>query len=43
MKKYLKPSILATMFLPEDVITTSDDWVQPEVGENEDIWKDFYS
>ena len=43
MKEYMKPNMLIVMLEAEDVITTSNNWQQPTVEENEDIWGDFYS
>ena len=42
MKEYMKPTMLVIMLETEDLVRTSSDWMQSEVGENEDVWQDFY-
>lgn len=42
MKNYMKPLIFVIKLETEDVITTSGDWMQPEVAQNEGVWEDFY-
>lgn len=43
MKNYMKPLMFVIKLETEDVITTSgDDWMQPEVAQNEGVWGDFY-
>jgi hypothetical protein len=43
MKEYMKPTMFIMMLEAEDVITSSSDWQQGNIEENEDIWEDFYN
>jgi hypothetical protein len=43
MKEYMKPTIFIMMLEAEDVITSSSNWQQGNIEENEDIWEDFYN
>ena len=42
MKNYMKPLMLVIRLETEDLITTSEEWKQTEVAENEGVWEDFY-
>jgi hypothetical protein len=43
MKEYMKPTMFIMMLEAEDVITSSSNWQQGNIEENEDIWEDFYN
>lgn len=43
MKEYMKPTMFIMMLEAEDVITSSSNWQEPDIKENEDIWEDFYN
>lgn len=43
MKEYMKPTMFIMMLEAEDVITSSSNWQQSDIKENEDIWEDFYN
>jgi hypothetical protein len=43
MKEYMKPTIFIMMLEAEDVITSSSNWQQGNIEENEDVWEDFYN
>lgn len=43
MKEYMKPTMFIMMLEAEDVITSSSNWQQGNIKENEDIWEDFYN
>jgi hypothetical protein len=43
MKEYMKPTIFIMRLEAEDVITSSSNWQQGNIEENEDIWEDFYN
>ena len=43
MKEYMKPTMSIFMLDAGDVITSSTNWKEPFVQENEDIWEDFYN
>ena len=42
MKNYMKPLMLVIRLETEDLITTSEEWKQTEVSQNEGVWEDFY-
>ena len=43
MKEYMTPNMRIVMLDVEDIITTSTNWQDTSVQENEDIWEDFYN